>query len=353
MLKSWATAFLGLGTVLCVPSIGPVWADCAMEGGGEPAQAVFKFHMSSGCTETERESHAIDASKVLTALGKGQTIDLSGVVIRGDLAFNALQPTPNPPAIDDGPIQGIQKVRMIAGGVSIMNSSVRGPVTHRAKEDVLLFVGPVSFAGTEFQQLVDLSRSVFVEPLTLSGAVFLRESYFVQARFHRGVLGEKTAFGPHVRFHLSRFNGPVTFQQSGFGGLAEFLETTFEQDANFSRTYFKSGTGFSGAQFKGLADFSEALFTGDAFFTFTRFDGDAFFRRATFRSTADFDDAEFNGREDFSKVFFEKGPQFTRAKRGISGSTVFGIENPQIQYVITLSLLVFSVLLIAYLIRSK
>jgi hypothetical protein len=134
--------------------------------------------------------------------------------------------------------------------------------------------------------------------------------------------------------------------------LAEFLEVRFDRDANLARTYFKLGTGFSGSQFTGLADFSEALFDGDAFFTFTRFDGDAYFRRATFRATADFDDAQFNGREDFSKVFFEKGPQFTRAKRSGKAESL-GIENPQIQYAITLSLLLFSALLIAYLVRSR
>jgi hypothetical protein len=144
----------------------------------------------------------------------------------------------------------------------------------------------------------------------------------------------------------------VTFQQSGFTGLAEFLEGRFDREANFAQTYFKSGTGFSGSEFSQLADFSEALFDGDVFFTFTRFDGDAFFRRATFRATADFDDAQFNGREDFSKVFFEKGPQFARAKRS-SQSPNLGIENPQIQYAITLSLLVFSAVLIAYLVRSR
>ena len=186
----------------------------------------------------------------------------------------------------------------------------------------------------------------------MSGAVFLAEGYFVQGQFLREVTGERTALGPHTRFHRSRFHGPVTLQQSGFSGLAEFLEVRFDRDAILAQTYFKQGTGFSGSQFAGLADFSEALFDGDAFFTFTRFDGDAFFRRATFRATADFDDAQFNGREDFSKVFFEKGPQFTRAKRS-SNAQSLGIENPQVQYAITLSLLLFSAVLIAYLIRSR
>jgi hypothetical protein len=189
--------------------------------------------------------------------------------------------------------------------------------------------------------------------VTLSGAVFLRESYFVQGRFLRDVFAEKTAFGPHTRFHRSVFEATVTFQQSGFNGLAEFLEVVFEKDANVSRTYFKSGTGFSGSHFHGLADFSEATFDREAFFTFTQFDGDAYFRRVTFRSTADFSDASFKGRDDFSKVYFEKGPQFARATRSATGPAPLGLENQTVQYAITLSLLVFSALLVAYLIRLR
>jgi uncharacterized protein YjbI with pentapeptide repeats len=164
---------------------------------------------------------------------------------------------------------------------------------------------------------------------------------------------EKTAFGPHTRFHRSVFQGPVTFQQSGFNGLAEFLEVVFEKDANLSRTYFKLGTGFSGSRFQGLADFSEASFDREAFFTFTIFEGDAYFRRTTFRSTADFSDASFKGRDDFSKVIFEKSPQFTGVARSAPVQASLRLENQTIQYAIILSLLVFSALLIAYLIRLR
>ena len=327
-------------------------AGCLVSDAVPGAQGRFTVHLDAACTPAEREAHAVDASALLTALKRGETVDLNGVLIRGDVVLDTLPVVTAPPALDGilGPQE--KEVRVIAGAVSIVNSIVQGRILHRSPEGTLVFSGPVTFTGTTFQQMVDLSRAVFTQPVLLSGAVFLAEGYFVQGRFLREVTGEKTAFGRHTRFHRSRFEGPVTFEQSGFSGLAEFLEVRFDRDANFARTYFKLGTGFSGAQFSGLTDFSDALFDGDAFFTFTQFDGDAFFRRVTFRAVADFDDAQFNGREDFSKAFFEKGPQFARAK-GSGNSQALGIENPQIQYAITLSLLVFSAVLIAYLVRSR
>ena len=350
--RSFLTILIGL-LVFSGPGAALAALDCLVEEHGGGAQHLFKIHLNAGCTEADREARAVDASKILAAVKQGEAIDLSGVVIHGDLVFDTLPVIANPPAVEGVTLQQDAGVRIVTGAVSIVNSIVRGAVRHQSTQGLLLFRGPVTLTGTTFEQPVDLSRSVFAQPVTLSGAIFLRESYFVQGRFVREVISEKTAFGPHTRFHRSQFHRAVTFQQSGFSGLAEFLEVVFERDANFSRTYFKLGTGFSGGEFKGLADFSEALFDGDAFFTFTRFDGDAFFRRATFRATADFDDAQFNAREDFSKVFFERGPQFTRAKRSVQGPQALGIENPQVQYVITLSLLLFSAILIAYLIRSR
>ena len=327
-------------------------AGCLLDDASPGAQGRFTIHLSASCSQVERNAHAVKASAILAALTRGQIVDLDGVVIHGDLALETLPVVSVPPVIDGiiGPHD--QEVRVIAGGLSLVNSTVQGRIVHRSADGTLVFSGPVTFRGTAFEQMIDLSRSVFTQPVVLSGAVFLAEGYFVQSQFLGEVTGEKTAFGPHTRFHRSRFHRSVTFEQSGFSGLAEFLEVRFDRDANLARTYFKLGTGFSGSQFTGLADFSEALFDGDAFFTFTRFDGDAYFRRATFRATADFDDAQFNGREDFSKAFFEKGPQFTRATRSGKAESL-GIENPQIQYAITLSLLLFSALLIAYLVRSR
>lgn len=342
---------MGLALLWLTP--GEAAATCRAETPASGPGAALTLHLSADCTEQEREARAVDAAQLLRALKEGRGIDLSGVVIRGELSLDTLPVSPVPSELEGmKELQG-REVRVIPGSMTIVDSVARGAIRHQSKQGVLVVKGPVTFSGTKFEQPVDLSQSVFMQPVILSGAVFMRESYFVQGRFVRDLFAEKTAFGPHTRFHRSVFQGPVTFQQSGFNGLAEFLEVIFEKDANLSRTYFKLGTGFSGSRFQGLADFSEATFDREAFFTFTLFEGDAYFRRATFRSAADFSDAKFKGRDDFSKVFFEKGPEFSRTTRSADRQAPLGIENQTVQYAIILSLLIFSALLIAYLIRSR
>jgi uncharacterized protein YjbI with pentapeptide repeats len=353
MMNRIFASIIGGGLTIFSLPLGAAASNCQVEMPALGPAAVLALHLGADCTEQEREARAVDARQLLQAFREGKGIDLSGVVILGDLSLDMLPVGPLPPELEGMKELQEREVRVIPGSMTIVNSVVHGAIRHRSTQGLLVVKGPVTFSGTRFEELVDLSRAVFMQPVTLSGAVFLRESYFVQGRFLRELFAEKTAFGPHTRFHRSVFQGPVTFQQSGFNGLAEFLEVVFEKDVNLSRTYFKSGTGFSGSHFHGLADFSEASFDREAFFTFTLFDGDAYFRRVTFRSTADFSDASFKGREDFSKVFFGRGPQFTRATRSATGQAPLGIENPTVQYAITLSLLVFSVLLIVYLIRSR
>ena len=352
MNRRCAWIMVGWLAILWLP-LSAAASNCQVETPASGPGVALTLRLGADCTEEEREARAVDATQLLQAFREGKGIDLSGVVVHGELSLDALPVGPLPPELEGlKELQG-REVRVIPGSMTIVNSVVRGAIRHRSTEGLLVVKGPVTFGGTRFEQLVDLSRAVFMQPVTLSGAVFLRESYFVQGRFLRDLFAEKTAFGPHTRFHRSVFQGPVTFQQSGFNGLAEFLEVVFEKDVNLSRTYFKLGTGFSGSHFQGLADFSEASFDREAFFTFTLFDGDAYFRRATFRSAADFSDARFKGRDDFSKAFFEKGPEFTRATRSATGQTPLGLENQTVQYAITLSLLIFSALLIAYLIRSR
>ena len=328
-------------------------SNCRVETATSGPGPALTLHLSTDCRDEEREARAVGAMQLLQAFRDGKGIDLSGVVVLGDLSLDALPIGPLPSELKGvKELQG-NDVRVISGPVTIVNSVVRGAIRHRSTEGLLVMKGSVTFSGTRFEKIVDLSRAVFTQPVTLSGAVFLQESYFVQGRFLRGLSAEKTAFGPHTRFHRSVFQGPVTFQQSGFNGLAEFLEVVFEKDVDLSRTSFKLGTGFSGSRFQSLADFSDSSFDREAFFTFTQFDGDADFRRATFRSTADFSNASFKGRDDFSKASFAKGPQFTGAARSAIGESRPEPENQMTQYAIGLSILTFIALLILYLIRSR
>ena len=328
-------------------------SNCQVETSVPGPGAALMRHLSADCTEQEREARAVDAALLLQAFKEGKGIDLSGVVIRGDLSLDTLPIGPLPPDLKGMKELQEHEVRVISGSMAIVNSVVHGAIRHGSTQGLLVVQGPVMFSGTRFEQVVDLSRAVFIQPVTLSGAVFLRESYFVQGRFLRDLYAEKTAFGLHTRFHRSVFQGPVTFQQAAFNGLAEFLEVVFEKDVNLSRTYFKLGIGFSGSRFQGLANFSDASFDREAFFTFTMFDGDADFRRARFRSTADFSNASFKGQDDFSTAVFEKGSQVTGVARSATGQAPLGLENQTVQYAITFSILVFGALLIVYLIRSR
>ena len=339
--------------LLSLPS-GAIGSNCQVEADTPPGPEVALMrHLGPNCTEEEREARAVDAIQLFQAFSEGKGIDLVGVVIRGDLSLDTLPIGRLPPELEGTKeLQG-RDVRVIAGPLKIINSVVRGTIRYGSREGLLVVKGPVSFNETRFEQLVDLSRSVFFQPVTLSGARFLRESYFVQGRFLRGLYAEKTTFGPHARFHRSVFQGPVTFQQSRFNGLAEFLEVVFEQDANLSHSYFTRGTGFSGSRFQGVADFSEVTFDREAFFTFTLFDKDAYFRRATFRSTADFSDASFKGRDDFSSAQFGKSPEFTRTARSTTGQAPDGDENRTVPYVIAISILTFIGLTIVYMIRAR
>ena len=338
--------------VLSLP-LGAVASSCQVEAPMSGSGASFVRHLSAGCTEQEREAQAVDAAQVLQAFREGKGIDLSGVIVRGDLTLDTLPVSQLPPELEG--MKGLQsrEIRVVPGSMMIVDSVVRGTIKHGSVQGLLVVKGPVTFSGTRFEQAVDLSRTVFIQPVTLSAAVFLQESYFVQGRFLRDVVAEKTSFGPHTRFHRSVFQGPVTFQQSGFNGMAEFLEVNFEKDVNVSRTSFKLGTGFSGSRFQGLANFSEASFNGQTFFTFTQFGGDADFHQATFRSTADFSNAQFKRRDDFSSTSFEQGSQFTSANRSVPVQVPSGRMGEFMQYAVIVILLAFGALLIVYRIRSR
>jgi uncharacterized protein YjbI with pentapeptide repeats len=339
------------GLALLWPLFDATGSNCLLETSSSGQGAAWRLHLGAGCTEQEREARAVNAAQLLQAFKEGKGVDLLGVVVRGDLSLDMLPVGPLPPELEGiKELQG-REIRVIPGSLAIVDSVVRGTITHRSAQGLLVVKGPATFSGTRFEQLVDLSRSVFIQPVTLSDARFSQESYFVQGRFLRGLVAEKTSFGPHTRFHRSLFQGPVTFQQARFNGLAEFLEVVFEKDVNLSRAYFKLGTGFSGSRFQGLANFSEVSFDGQVFFTFSLFDGDADFRRATFRSTADFSNASFKGKDDFSKASFEQGPQFTNATRSATVPAPPERDNEIIQYAVIFMLLTFGALLIIYRVR--
>lgn len=353
LLRAWLVA-----TAVCLSPL-PASAACTEEPAPTGENVLWK-HLGKDCSDRERIQRAVTGEEILAALNVGKGIDLAGVVVAGDVILDALptQPMEKLAGFSQSELGAIRsldvsEVRLIAGALSIRDSDVKGTLATKLKDGYLVIRGPVTLTGTTFEQPVDFSQTLFLEPVDGADSIFLREAYFISGRFLQPVRFANTAFGPHSRFHRAHFYDAVNFQQAGFSGLSEFLEVTFDKDVNLSRTSFKQGTGFSGARFRALLDFSEAVFDREAFFTFTVFEGDAYFRRATFRSVADFSDAEFKGVDDFAKVLFEQTPRFVRVKRPAEGARPLGLQNPNIQLAITLSLLLFSALLVVYLMKSR
>ncbi|SLM48651.1 conserved exported protein of unknown function [Nitrospira japonica] len=351
----WMRAPVGVlaGCLLwvCMPAVVSA-ASCRIDTASDRASSTLKKRLSSDCTEHDRERYKVQAVEVLAAIKQGKSIDLAGVVIEGDLRLDELHLGALPPGSERQPIDPASTARVVPGALSVTHSIVRGAVRHGTERDALIVKGAVDLSGTRFERTVDLSHAEFLQPVTLSDAVCVRECYFVRAGFLRGLTAEGTAFGPHTRFHRARFHDRAAFRNARFNGLAEFLEVEFHPDADFTGSAFASGTGFSGSVFHGVADFSGARFEREAFFTFTRFEGDARFRGTVFRAIADFDDARFAGRDEFSGTVFEQEAKFARVTRRDQPPAPGGQDRPM-QYGITLTLLVISAALIAYLIRSR
>ncbi|HJU05403.1 MAG TPA: pentapeptide repeat-containing protein, partial [Nitrospiraceae bacterium] len=136
--------------------------------------------LGKDCNDQERRAQAIAADDLLTALKNGQSLDLEGVVIEGDLFLDQLPLTHV--VLDEWPsrIQDTirdrqwDKLRQIPGAMSIRHSAVRGGVGTRLKDGALLVKGPVTMTGTIFERPVDFSRTVFAGPVDFSDAIFVR-----------------------------------------------------------------------------------------------------------------------------------------------------------------------------------
>ncbi len=77
-----------------------VASNCQEETAASGPDGAWTLHLSADCTEQEREARAVDATQLLQAFTEGKGIDLSGVVVRGDLSLDALAVGPLPPELD-------------------------------------------------------------------------------------------------------------------------------------------------------------------------------------------------------------------------------------------------------------
>jgi uncharacterized protein YjbI with pentapeptide repeats len=359
MLKArWPWQYLVLPIVTAIITGSPhVDAACVNETASNEVESGLRIHLSAGCAQAEREAHLVHGERIMDAIQKGQSVDLAGVIIQGNLTFDRLtaqtNPKPTTPELQkQGAPVGNQEQRLVRAALRIRDSVVSGALHHRSVAGTLRFEGPVDFQGTRFKDGVDLSRSIFQDMVELSGATFEKEAYFVQGQFAKQLVCRETKFGPSTRFHRSTFQGSVDCTRALFDGMAEFLEVSFEQPVTFEQSRFGLGTGFSGSRFKGRISFSEAIFSRETFFMFAAFEGEAVFADAQFLGPVDFSNAEFRQQDDLAKARFDQPPLLAQAKRREPAQPGL-LQARNGQYALTLVFLVVAALLVAYAVKLK
>ena len=90
---------VGCLAILWLP-LGAAASNCQVETPASGPGVALTRHLGADCTEQEREARAVDAAQLLQAFRDGKGVDLSGVVIRGDLSLDTLPVGPLPPELE-------------------------------------------------------------------------------------------------------------------------------------------------------------------------------------------------------------------------------------------------------------
>jgi uncharacterized protein YjbI with pentapeptide repeats len=318
---------------------------------------VLWVHVEGPCSPEEQQTLAVKGADLLEALEQGRSVDLHGVLVVDDVMLDLLplHDFTEQPGIPQAVRERLQQrhiaaARVIPGVVSIRHSRFEKVLATNLVEGALLMLGAVDFTGTIFQQSVDLSKTVFADPMKFADARVDFEAFFIDAEFHQPVDFSKVTFGTHSRFHSAAFHDQVTFAGTHFSGVAEFLEVEFRQGANFSQSRFAGGTGFSGSVFGGPTDFSGVTFEHEIYWRFTEFTQPVSFRHAEFHNVVDFTNAKFDERQDFSGAVFHTPPELTGSNLAPDQVSAQGWRSQKAQYVIFAGLVI---LVVFYLWASK
>ncbi len=340
--RSASTARLLLCVLLFLLSgfTSTVWA-CRLLEPPVPATDVLWVHLEGLCFSADQREWAVKGADILEALKAGKSLDLQGILVEDDVMLDQLpiQSTAEIPRIpqrihDRLMQQGIEKIRVIPGALTIRDSQIEKVLATNLVNDFLVILGTVDVSGTTFLQSVDFSNIIFAKPVIMTNVNVEHEGFFIQAQFEDTVDFSHTKFGTHSRFHKAMFRSPVNFSDVEFQGVAEFLEVEFLQTVNFSRANFMSGTGFSGSVFHGPVDFLAVKAKRETYFRFSEFKDRVSFRRGQFQNVVDFSNSRFEGAHDFSKGEFAVQPDFTASNISVDVSVSNRKVNQQSQWLL-------------------
>ena len=244
----------------------------------------------------------VSASFIRRELQRGNTVDLTGVEVQGDLDLRGLAQVDRPFRCHSCRFSGTLLLTDVTfrRSLDLSGSRFARAVEARASR----FEGPVVFARvaetpTKFEQGANFSSATFQDVASFAGAEFA-ESDFSSARFRSDARFDDAEFGGLVRFRETSFEGLATFASFGIREQPVPDQGT----CALERPGFRQEAMFSGARFSGQVDFRFRCFDGVAEFSDADFKGRLDMRQAQFHEKAAFNDSRiFDGASWLGAVF--------------------------------------------------
>jgi hypothetical protein len=270
----------------------------------------------AGEGESMSYNGVVSAKEILDKISKGETVNCSDKVIKGDLDLDSanLSTTSIIRNYNATYTYNLKnKIKLVRSNISIMNCKIEGNVRFSNAK----FLRPVLFMFTDFVQQADFSGSVFSEAALFADDQFFNHTSFDIGRFEKGASFSSSKFQKNAYFREcifvkegtffnTVFQGDAYFLYSKFAGLADFANSNFGNYAYFWDTFYRNGSSFWKSRFSNDAYFEGSLFKGRAIFSDTKFNEHAYFGKANFQNIADLNNSQMMKEAYFDGAIFDK-----------------------------------------------
>lgn len=245
---------------------------------------VFIFFCALGLGYLNAQT--MSANELIAKINAGETVNLRGVTIDGDLDFTKLD---NMRETNTG---GDRKSYR-----STVNPAIRF-TDCRFKDKV------VGYDNAGNDNWLKKNEPIY-------HADFAGDVSFINCTFEDDALFKYSKFFADASFRGTEFQDQALFKYAHFDEYVDFSDTHFEDNANFKYTELTDGVTFAGAQFRDDAIFKYTELRREVSFAGAKFYGEANFKYIKFPTGTNLTNTSFGRDTDF-KYATLGGKKFTR-----------------------------------------
>jgi hypothetical protein len=129
----------------------------------------------------------------------------------------------------------------------------------------------INFSGTHFENLVNFSGFIFLQPAFFDASTFKKTADFNFTYFLKGFSFLSCQFNSDLHFRNSKSIGLSIFNASTFNGQCFFEHSKFLENTIFESTVFKGAAWFMHAEFKGYVWILNSNFSARTSFASSKF----------------------------------------------------------------------------------